>query len=108
MRDRSLFLSILLAGQFLAALSAFSQDTTPPTNLSLTPAPGDTVVQLLQIDVVFSEEVQGIDAGDLLINGSPATTLLASIPGHYRFTFSQPPTGAVTVAWAPAHGITDL
>ena len=28
-------------------------------------------------------------------------------PNEYLFTFSQPPTGAVQVAWTAAHGITD-
>ena len=47
-------------------------DLTAPTLTARTPAPGATVTNLSQIAVTFSETVQGVDAGDLLVNGVPA------------------------------------
>src|SRR5262249_34815130 len=41
-------------------------------------------------------------------NGVPAALLNSATASQYRFAFSQPATGVVSVAWAPNHGITDL
>jgi len=98
----------LLAVLAFTAVTLSAQDTTPPTLQRILPATGSTVVQLNEIEVLFTEEVQGVDAGDLLINGVPATGLSAGTPGLYRFTFPQPATGPVAVEFAIGHGITDL
>ena len=49
----------------------------------------------------------GVSAGDLLINGAPASGVSGS-GSNYTFTFAQPAYGAVAVTWAAGHGITDL
>ena len=74
--------------------------TDPPTNT--------TVRALTFIDILFENSVTGVDASDLLIDGVAANDVTVVSPREYLFHFPQPPTGAVTVAWAPAHGITDL
>lgn len=82
-------------------------DQTPPTLLEVEPRPQRVLTSLEFIRVVFDEAVTGVEAGDLLINTQPATGLTLISPREYTFTFPPPPSGAVTVAWAPAHGITD-
>jgi hypothetical protein len=108
MRKHRLFLYALFASQFLLVRQALPQDTTLPTVEQILPAAGTSVAQLGQIEVLFDEDVTGVDASDLLINGVPATDLEFGIPGQFTFKFPQPPTGTVQVAWAPVHGIQDL
>ncbi len=87
--------------------------TIPPTNtvapfiVSQNPPAGSTVTSLTNIQITFSERVQGVNAGDLLINGIPATGVTGS-GSNYNFTFPQPPYFEVTVTWAANHGITDF
>jgi hypothetical protein len=83
-------------------------DTTPPTIASLAPVQGVSVRSLTQIEVQFSEAVAGVEAGDLRINGSPASALSVLGVGKYRFTFPQPASGTVQVGWAPGHNIRDF
>src|SRR5688572_12247793 len=86
-----------------------AQDTSPPTIANVIPAQNSAVVQLSQIEVFFSEDVQGVEASDLMINGVAATNVVAVSPNtQFRFNFAQPPTGTVQVAWIGAHGITDM
>lgn len=82
-------------------------DLTPPTIASVVPAPGSTVSELSSVTVTFSEPVTGVNASDLLINGSPAIGLTG---GNQQFTFyfPQPTYGTVQISWAQNHGITDL
>ncbi|HMC28578.1 MAG TPA: lamin tail domain-containing protein, partial [Verrucomicrobiae bacterium] len=84
------------------------QDVSPPVILSIVPQPSFTVRSLTQVEVHFSEPVTGVDAGDLRINGTSAAGVSSSDPSDYTFTFPQPPTGSVQVAWTASHGITDL
>ncbi len=81
-------------------------DQTPPAVASQTPAAGTLVTNLTQITVTFSEAVTGVNAGDLRINGAPATGLSGG-PVAYTFTFAQPNASIVNVSWNPAHGISD-
>jgi CotH kinase protein/Lamin Tail Domain/Bacterial TSP3 repeat len=83
-------------------------DNTAPMIATLSPGAGATVKTLTNITVLFSEPVSGVDASDLLINNMAATGLFTIAPSEYTFTFPQPATGAVQVAWAAGHGITDL
>lgn len=83
-------------------------DLTPPAAASVTPAPGLTVRSLTRIEVLFTELVQGIDASDLLVNGSAANAVSGEGEGPYVFEYLQPPVGEVQVAWADSHGITDF
>ena len=86
----------------------FTPDNVPPDVISITPPPGATVRSLTQIAVTFTEPVTGVGAGDLLANNTPARSVVGSAAGPYTFTFTQPATGEVQIAWAPGHGITDL
>lgn len=82
-------------------------DTIAPIVSVLTPAASSMVGSLTQVEVVFSEPVTGVDAADLTINSTPATSVTGSDAGPYVFTFPTPPTGAVNFAWASGHGIVD-
>jgi hypothetical protein len=81
-------------------------DNTPPVVVNLFPPPDIIVGSLSQIEVTFSEPVTGVNAADLLVNGQPATNLTFAA-GIYTFSFPTPSPGAVSVAWASGHGITD-
>src|ERR1043165_1104428 len=83
------------------------QDTVPPTVTGLFPPAGAAVPSLGQVEVTFSEEVTGVDAADLLINGQPANSVLRLPAGPYIFKFSTPAPGTVQMQWAAGHGITD-
>lgn len=91
---------------FNASLSA-AVDAVPPVVTELIPAAGTAVRALNSVEVHFSEAVQGVDPGDLLINGLPATNVLDFAPDVFLFEFAQPPAGTVQVTWAPAPDITD-
>ncbi len=82
-------------------------DHTPPIIAGLSPGNGATVRALNTLTVLFSEPVSGVDAGDLSISGRPASDLTPIAASEYIFSFPEPPTGAVQVAWAAGHGITD-
>jgi hypothetical protein len=90
-----------------ASLSS-AVDQTPPTVVRQIPDPNALVRDLTQIEVLFSEGVQGVDAADLLLNGNPASKLTRVTADDYVFEFAQPATGKVQVAWVSAHGIQDL
>ena len=92
---------------FSASLSAATDDA--PLVASTFPTPGSTVQGLTFVTVTFNENVSGVTVGDLLVNGSAtATSILTNNPAEYQFNFPQPPTGSVTLAWAPGHGIADV
>ncbi len=87
--------------------------TIPPTNLiaptiaTQLPPAFATITNLTNIIVVFSERVQNVTAGDLLVNGLPATGVSGS-GSNYTFSFPHPPYGHVDIAFASDHGITDF
>ena len=74
---------------------------------NVSPQPGSTVLQLTFISVIFNEGVGGVDASDLLVNGTAVASVTTNNPNDYTFSFPQPPTGAVQVAWAAGHSITN-
>ncbi len=82
-------------------------DVTPPTTTLIIPPPGITVRNLEEITVTFSEEVMGIEAADLIVDGTRAKRIIGSGAGPYTFIFDVPAPGPVTVTWAPDHGIMD-
>jgi hypothetical protein len=86
----------------------FTPDNVPPTVIALSPPSGATVRELAQLSVTFAEPVVGVSAADLLVNSQPAQSVSGSGAGPYTFVFTQPATGAVQVAWANNHGITDF
>ncbi|MFM1769719.1 MAG: hypothetical protein RJA22_2248 [Verrucomicrobiota bacterium] len=83
-------------------------DNIPPTVASILPQIAAALPSLGEVQISFSEAVTGVQAADLLINGSPATNLVVVSPTLHVFRFAQPAPGTVTMAWAPGHGITDL
>src|SRR5262249_22031948 len=56
----------------LELFDPFGPDLKPPAIELLVPGPGASIRRLSQVDVTFDEEVTGVDAGDLLVNGAPA------------------------------------
>ena len=82
-------------------------DLTAPTVIAQNPAANAIVTNLTQITVTFSETVTGVDAADLLINGTPALGLAGGGAG-YTFSFAQPAAGAVNITWTGGHAITDV
>lgn len=89
-------------------LSNVPGDTVAPTVLETVPAAGSTATELLHLEVIFSENVIGVDPADLLVNGVPATNIVVVSPRDYIFYFPQPPNGPVKFSWATNHRITDL
>ncbi|MDF7806661.1 lamin tail domain-containing protein [Pontiellaceae bacterium B12219] len=84
------------------------RDTAAPTVATLNPASGSSVTVLTQIQVVFNEGVSGVNASDLLINGTPASSVTVNSDADYLFHFTEPAEGVVNVSWAANHGINDL
>ncbi|MHC1764315.1 MAG: lamin tail domain-containing protein [Verrucomicrobiia bacterium] len=85
-----------------------SVDDIAPAVEMVVPLVNALVQRLAQVEVAFDEDVTGVDAADLLINGQPAAKVTAFSASQYVFEFPQPPDGKVTLSWAPAHGIHDL
>jgi hypothetical protein len=78
-----------------------------PYLASISPAAGDRFF-LTNITVRFTEPVSGVDPGDLLVNGVPATGLGSTTNTTYTFAFTQPAYGNVAVTWTGGHGIVDF
>ncbi len=86
----------------------FGPDLTPPLLAGISPGGGTIVRSLSQIDITFDEEVTGVDASDLLIDGVPASSVSGTGAGPYEFTFDALDPGNYTVGWVNNPGITDL
>ena len=82
-------------------------DNIAPTITARIPASGANVTNLTTINVNFSENVAGVGAADLLINGSPASGMTANSGSNYTFSFAQPAPGTVSISWIAGHGIAD-
>jgi len=82
-------------------------DQTVPVVAAISPRPGSLVHSLGSISVLFSEPVVGVDPADLLLNNRPASSLTRVAASQYIFSFPQPATGTVEVAWVTGHGIRD-
>ena len=82
-------------------------DTIPPSLSATEPPPGTLLAELLAVEALFSEDVVGVDAPDLLVNGTPASALVSLSSRRYAFTFPQPVDGPVAFSWASGHGIAD-
>lgn len=83
-------------------------DSIRPVVTAISPLPGVTLPNLTSLEVTFSEPVTGVDASNLRINGVNATAVTGSLAGPYQFTFTQPASGPVQIAWATNQGIHDL
>ncbi|MBN1441722.1 MAG: CotH kinase family protein, partial [Planctomycetes bacterium] len=85
-----------------------AQDTTPPEISVFVPDVGATVRSLQWVSLTFSEAVAGVDAGDLLLDGQPATRVTGAGRGPYVFSFEAATGQIVRMSWKEGHGITDL
>lgn len=83
------------------------RDTVVPTVTGLLPAPNTILPGMNSLEVIFSEGVKGINAADLLINGTPATNLTEFAAEVYVFEFPPQPIGPVQITWAANAGILD-
>ncbi|MCY2986275.1 MAG: M36 family metallopeptidase, partial [Planctomycetota bacterium] len=90
-------------------------DTTPPTVRGRNPAPSAALNSTsVNIDVTFSEAVQGVDATDLVLSGTAAVSAATGVPtktsgNTWRFPVSGLVEGALNVSLAPdANDIEDL
>lgn len=90
-----------------ASLEGFI-DTSIPTVERILPTPGAVVRSLTSLEVTFSRRVQGVEAGDLLINETPASSVSEVSPGQFLFTLPTLPPGPVTVTFRDDHQIIDL
>lgn len=98
---------LLIFGLLLPA-GLRAADTVPPVVQETVPVAESTIIRLRQLEVIFSEEVEGVDAADLLINSTPATNVILLAPGQFVFEFSEPAAGSVAFGWGADHGIRDL
>lgn len=81
-------------------------DMIPPAVASQTPPASTWVTNLTQLTVNFTEPVTGVNASDLLINGTAASSVTGT-NATYTFSFSQPNATVINVTWAVSHGIRD-
>ncbi len=93
----------------LAEVEAFGStgDFTPPRLIRRYPEPDSLQRDITSTWLEFSEAITGLEAGDLLINGVPATAVTMDSSVRARFSFVQPASGVVTFALASGHGIAD-
>lgn len=78
----------------------------PPGVALVIPAPEARLDSLYAVEVLFTGAVAGVEAADLLVNGTGATNVLQLTPDRFLFTFPQPASGLVAMGWRPDHGIT--
>lgn len=78
-----------------------------PRVATVSPEPGE-VFSLTNFTVTFTEPVSGVDAGDLLVNGTPALNVFSPSNTTFTFSFAQPPFGTVVFTWDTNHGIADF
>ena len=89
-----------------AELRTFQPDKSPPKVASFDPPPGN-VGMLREVTVRFDEEVTGVDADDLWLNGDPAVQLRGGST-LWTFTFAPGNFHEATLSWNPNHGIVDV
>ena len=66
-------------------------DSGPPEVVITAPKPGTTAQEQEEIMILFSEEVQGVKASDLLVNGETADAVTSQDNRRYRFSgFPEP------------------
>jgi len=70
----------------LAIVDPTGVDATCPTLEAVIPCPGTSIPHLGRIKLTFSEEVKGVDAADLLVNGKAALSVTGEGRGPYVFT----------------------
>src|SRR5204863_6581155 len=70
-------------------------DPTVPVIADVFPPKGLKLRRLRQIEITFSKAVDGVTAGDLLLNGHAATEVLGNGAGPYIFIFPEAEDGSV-------------
>jgi hypothetical protein len=105
--EAAVFNHALTATEITQSYTAGIASLSAPALVSTTPANGETVRDLTMAEVIFSSDVTGVNAADLLVAGTPATGATAVSSRKYQFTFAQPANGAIAFSWAAGHGIQD-
>lgn len=82
-------------------------DVEAPVIVRMLPEPGSVVPELKEVEVLFSEPVRGVDAGDLLVNGVPAVAVTPLGPDQYQFTIPAVDRSDVRIEWRADAAITD-
>lgn len=91
----------------LMARTLAEAESVPPVIVALFPEAGP-VFSLAQLEVHFSEPVQGVDASDLRANGLAATSVRRVSADVYVFTLPELPVGPNVLTWAADADIRDL
>lgn len=91
-----------------STLRYFLINPSNPKIASQIPSAGSTVTGLTAVVVTFTEAVSGVEASDLLINGSAAASMTTADSTSFQFAFPQPAFGSVAIRWATNHGIVDV
>ena len=76
-----------------------------PVVTSRIPLTSATLRRLGEVELSFDRPVAGVNAADLLLNGSGALSVTGVGAGPYRFTFVEAGAGQAAVSWNPGHGI---
>jgi PKD repeat protein len=98
----SVTLTITADGGPYTCVKPVSLVAVPPVVADESPPRGASIGSLSFVSVTFSKTVTGVDAGDLTVNGSAATTVSGSGAGPYVFGgFASPSVGAVNVELGP-------
>jgi len=87
-----------------------NSDTTPPTVTDRYPLPGSTITATnINLDVIFSEPVTGVDATDMVLSGIAAVDAFVETPtdqggNTWRFPISSLNDGTLEISLAPDSG----
>jgi Lamin Tail Domain/CotH kinase protein/Concanavalin A-like lectin/glucanases superfamily/Chitobiase/beta-hexosaminidase C-terminal domain len=104
-RARRLRIENLTTGALaLAEVEIFGPtvDIIPPLLVRRYPEQGALFSELTSVDMSFNEDMIGVTATDLLINGSPATSVTAQGLRSFIFSFPTPSSGLVTLTVPPS------
>ena len=80
-------------------------DSSAPLLISRFPVPYLVLGHLSEIEVLFNQPITGLEAKDLLLNGSPALRVIGVGAGPYHFFFNPTPPGVATLSWTPTTDI---
>lgn len=93
---------------FGLSTGGLAADNMKPGIDSIDPATGANIGALASVTVTFDEDIAGLQAARLTVNGSPAVNLSGSGAGPFIFSgFAPPADGTVTVVLNDT-GVTDL
>lgn len=90
-----------------ATLEVVSESVTPTISVR-NPGPNIEVASVAYVEILFSEPVSGVDAGDLLVGGVEAMEVEGSGAGPYRFFLPELIDGNHVISLTANSGITDL